>query len=105
MMSRRQAATAWPSVHASSAALAVPAAAWGRAVNAASPIRHVRPKAMRGTSRSNTTWTNGPVVLAIISVNGGDALANPPQTPNDLEDLVYSGVTDLTENQIRDWLY
>jgi hypothetical protein len=43
-----------------------------------------------------TALTNG--------VNGGDALANPPQTPNDLEDLVYPGGTDLTESQIQGYV-
>ncbi|MCA1407294.1 hypothetical protein I6F26_14290 [Ensifer sp. IC3342] len=37
-------------------------------------------------------------------VSGGDALADPPQTPNDLLDLVYSGATDLTEDQIQSFL-
>jgi hypothetical protein len=38
------------------------------------------------------------------AVSGGDALTNPPQTPNDVEDLVYPGVTDLTASQIQAYL-
>jgi hypothetical protein len=38
------------------------------------------------------------------NVLGGDALANPPQTPNDIEDLVYPGVKDLTKSQIDAFL-
>jgi hypothetical protein len=47
----------------------------------------------------------GAVATATASgVSGGDALADPPQTPNDLLDLVYSGATDLTEDQIQAFL-
>jgi hypothetical protein len=47
------------SARALAAALAVLAAVWGRGTNAASPVRHVRPKAMFGTARSWMVWTNG----------------------------------------------
>src|SRR4051812_1792552 len=51
------AASASRNVHASAAALAVPAAACGRTVKAASPIRQLWPKTISGTSRSTTTCT------------------------------------------------
>src|SRR5262249_17022429 len=44
---------------AAAAALAVPAAAWGRTTNAASPIRQTRPNAICGTSTSSIAWTKG----------------------------------------------
>jgi hypothetical protein len=37
-------------------------------------------------------------------VAGGDALANPPQNPNDIEDLVYPDGTDLNKAQIDGFL-
>ncbi len=46
----------------------------------------------------------GVVATAPVSVSGGDALAVPPGTPNDLFDLVYPGATDLNEGQIRSFL-
>jgi hypothetical protein len=48
----------------------------------------------------------GVVPTAPVSgVPGGNALAEPPQVPNDLLDLVYPGATDLTEDQIQAFLF
>ena len=38
-------------------------------------------------------------------VPGGDALATPPEPPNDLLDLIYPETTDLTEEQIEAFLF
>jgi hypothetical protein len=40
----------------------------------------------------------------LLGSSSGDALATPRQTPNDLEDLVHLGATDLNDTQIRAFL-
>src|SRR5581483_3639015 len=65
--SKSAATSASRSFHASSAALAVPAAAWGRAAKAASPRMRVRPYTMRGMVTSMITWMKGWAVLATTS--------------------------------------
>ena len=62
--------------HTSSAPLAVAAAACGRTEKAASPTRHTRPKAMRGTSTSIITCRNGSAVFSATSAIGGGSWAS-----------------------------
>ena len=65
------ASSASASAHPSEAAFAVPAAMCGRSANAASPIRQVRPNAIRGTSISNTACTNGSSTPSTTAASGG----------------------------------
>ena len=62
--------SAAPNCQASSAAFAVPAAQWGLAANAASPMIQTRPNAMLGIAPSNIACINGSA-LSTSSVNAG----------------------------------